>query len=192
MRTVSGAYDSAVSSDGIRPVLLLQLDLDGGPIRWNNSSIDLEWPTDTWWFGALGLGGVSNSKETLTGEVPGIVVELNHVPSSMISMLLLEHVQGRRGTLYYGQLDSTFNLIADPVIEFRGLCDRLVGLDGPSGKIQLPIESRMMGFKRGNTARWNSVSHRETSQHANDTFFDHVENMVDKTLVWPNKNFFKR
>ena len=58
-----------------------------------------------------------------------------------------------------------------------------------STSIQLAVESRMADWARPNVRRFNSTDHNE--DYPNDKFFDFVENMVEKEIVWPSKLFFK-
>lgn len=188
MRSVSGAFSSALSGKEIRFTYLAEFVLDGGTLRlalgntvqWNGT-----------WNGAGSLGRIEQTTESAAGDVPGLKLELTGVPSSYVSMVMQTHVQGRQVNLYLALFDADGQLIDAPTLEWSGLLNTMqIADNGETAAIAVTAESRLIDFGRARIKRFNAADHKR--DNPGDEFFSHVEAMVDATIVWPSKEWWKR
>jgi hypothetical protein len=190
VKSQTGAFNTALAQETVRPVYFVQLEFATGFTYFTNAGQDIVWNGQTW-TNVAGVGQISDLRETLTGEAVGVQMELNSLPSSWLQRALSEHVQGKPATIWLALLDADFNVIADPSVEFRGLIDVMPIQDGGQfGKIVLTVENRTIDFSRPLVRRYNSEDQHK--DYPNDNFFSHVEAMADVTIVWPHRDYFKQ
>lgn len=85
---------------------------------------DLVWDGNTY-VGAGGLGSVGTVEESSSIRAAGAVFKLSGIPSSLVSIVLAEHYQGRNCTMWLASFDAAGALIADPVQVFPGRIDMM-------------------------------------------------------------------
>jgi hypothetical protein len=190
MRTLSTAFGNALDAQSVSLTYLVELVLDSGTLRFNTSGVDVSWSSQTW-TGAGTLGRIEQTAETTTGDVPGLRMDLSGIPSSLVTVALSEHVQGRVANVYLATFDANGAVITSPVLEWSGLIDTMsIGDGGETSTISLTVESRLIDYRRPRIKRFNSTDHQR--DHATDEFFSHVEAMAEKSIVWPNKEWWKK
>jgi hypothetical protein len=190
MRTLSTAFGNALDAQSVSLTYLVELVLDSGTLRFNTSGVPVTWNSQTW-TAAGTLGRIEQTTETATGDVPGLRLELAGIPSSLVTVALGEHVQGRTANIYLATFDSSGAVITSPVVEWSGLIDTMSITDGAgTSTISLSVESRLIDYKRARVRRFNSTDHQR--DNPTDEFFSHVEAMAEKSIVWPNKEWWKK
>ena len=118
-RSLTLAAESASSAPHLRPVILVALDLAGGPVRFSTADRTLSFADED--YLAVGdLGRIAPFGEPTDLSVEGVAIELSGIPSTYVDVAMAENVQGRRARLWLGFLDDGYALIADPVLIFRG------------------------------------------------------------------------
>lgn len=189
-RIVATASANALVAANVPMVIFVELQLSSGTIRLCSAPYSMTWNGQLW-VGFGRLGSIEPIKETTTLEVTGLKMSLSGVDSAVLSTAFNEHVQGRTALLYLALLDASYAVLPDPIQEFRGRID-IMQIDdtGADGTISLTVENRIADFKRPNVRRFNSAD--QQALFPGDRFFDFVPDMQEKSIVWPNKDFFKQ
>lgn len=190
MRDASSAYIAALSATNVPMVLFVELQPYTGTTRFCSAPYDIDWNGSTW-VGLGNLGSIDPIQETGTLEVTGLTMTLSGMNTAFLAEAFNEQIQGQAAIVYVALLDETYAVLADPIQEFRGRIDTMQIVDtGASGSVTLTVENRLADFKRTNVRRFNSED--QNAYYPADRFFDFVPDMVEKSVVWPNKEFFKQ
>jgi hypothetical protein len=187
-KTLTANVITAKNAASTYVAFLAEFEFASGDVYFTNSPTTVTWSGKTY----VGLGNLSNVepiKESVDLQAIGLKFILSGANSTIANIALTEHVQGKLAFLYVAFMNDGL-IIGDPVLEFAGRVDNMVVTESEgSTSIQLAVESRMADWARPNVRRFNSTDHKE--DYPNDKFFDFVENMVEKEIVWPSKLFFK-
>ncbi|GAA0493772.1 hypothetical protein [Pigmentiphaga daeguensis] len=187
-RQTTAAVDAAINAGHVQLFYLLEMEFRSGTIYLTNLGFNVTWNGQEY-TGAGAVGAVEEIRESAAAEATGLKFTLSGVPSEMVAIALGEHVQGRWARLYTA-FWANGAIVADPVLEWAGLVDTLAISDGAeSATIQVSVESRVVSFKRPNVRRYNNAD--QQSQYPGDRFFEYVEEMAEKPLVWPSREFWK-
>jgi hypothetical protein len=181
-RDLETAADTALQAGHVVQVVFVELDFSSGFLRCTTAAYDFSWNGYTW----LGLGQLGTIEPIEEGgqlEARGVAMTLSGIPASMISTALGEHYQGRACRLWFGQLNATTRaVVADPVgpVSFR--MDTMAIELGDTATIRLTAESRLVDWDRPRSRRFNDADQK--LDYPEDQFFNMVEEMVEKTIVW--------
>ena len=119
----------------------------------------------------------------------GTTLTLSGLNSTIVNYALTEEYQGREVTIYWGVGSETMEL-------FRGYMDQMTIVDSAeTSTISLSVESRLIALERPNIRRYTAESHAQvrlrkwlddgnSGTPAVDTFFDWVQGLQDKQIVW--------
>lgn len=188
-RTISGAMTTALTSDHVPFVLLIELQLDSGTQRYTTAGHDLPWDSQTW-AGIGTLVDVSEIREGETLEAIGLRLSLSSVPSALIAIALSEHVQGKTCRIWAAALADGV-IVTSPSLEFQGRIDTLeTSEDGETGSIVVNIESRLADFARPRVRRYSDADQKQL--YPGDKGFEYVAAMVEAQIVWPGKEYFQK
>ena len=187
-RTLTTAVNNAKNSSNTYVCYLCQFGFASGTVYLTNLPHNITWGANEY----IGLGNLSNIeeiKESEELEAIGLRFILSGANQDLVNIALQEHIQGKPVNVYVAFTnDST--IINDPVLEWSGRIDTMVITESDGNtSIALNAESRIVDFERPNSRRFNSVDHNK--DYPSDKFFDFVEKMVEKEIVWPSKDFFK-
>jgi hypothetical protein len=181
-RTATAGMQAALSGAHVRPVLLVDLDLDGGALRLWSGIGDLTWGGDVF-AGAGTLLGVSGVRETAEDRANGCQFTLSGIEASVISAALTEEYQGRDAAGYIGAIADDGSLIADPVAFFKGFMDVLDHEDGgETATLSVSCETKWAPLMRANVRRWTPEDQHLISD--TDQGLDQVAALQDVEVVW--------
>lgn len=181
-RDLSATNEAAAQADTIAPVLFLDLGFDSGAVRVHSWLGNITWGGNTY-TGVGMLGQVNTIEEDSELARTPLSLTLSGIPTSMISVLLNDHYQGRTATLYLGYLGTdTLQLVDDPFILYRGRMDTPEIDQGETLTITLSVESRFAAWDRPQVRRYNNAD--QQSRYPGDLGLGFVEQSTEKQIAW--------
>lgn len=182
-RTVSAANAAELAKEVLRPVRLVELDFVSSFVRAASTPFSVFIGVDEF-FGVGDLGSVSAIEEAPGAPAGRVTVTLSGVKTSLISTALNQKYQGRRGSIWRGNLDSDHVLVGDPDLEFRGLMDTMPIKLRDTGTISVVIVDRFARWERPlDNPRWDNADHQ--ARRPGDKFFEFVPQLVQgREIVW--------
>lgn len=137
-------------------------------------------------------GNVESIREAATNEATGLRFTLAGPIGAYLSAALSEHVQGKPVKVYVALFDANDNIIDGAVEEWGGLTDTMTVEEGggDTSTIIVSAESRYAQFARPKISRHNDAD--QQAVYAGDLFYKYAPGMVERSLVWPNREWFKR
>lgn len=189
MRSTTSALDTAFGAGHVPFVLFVELQLASGPQRLTTAGHSLTWAGQEWMgFGAL--ASVEKIREAETLEAIGVRLSLSSIPTSILSLALGEHVQGKVCLIWAGALVDGV-VVVDSALEFVGRIDTLeLAEDGKTGSVSVNVESRAADFARPRLRRYSDADQQQ--MYPGDLFFRYVAQMAEKQIIWPSKEYFQR
>ena len=181
MRDVTVSVETVLGSSNVPMLALVELDFSSGFVRATNAGYDIQWNGYTW-IGLGQVGGISQIQEGRELEMHGCALTLSGIPSEYISLAMSDEYQGRNATIYTALLDEDHQIIADPIITFKGRMDTMRIAMGQTATIELSIESMLTDWERPRVRRYNHED--QISEYPNDKGFEFVAQMAEKELVW--------
>lgn len=188
MRTVPAALLTALDADQIEPFYAVDMGFSSGDIRLWTGYGDKTINSETF-TGSGNLLNIDGLEEVADLSARGTTITLSGLASTILTYALTEEYQGRLVTIYWG--------VGDNVVEvFSGYMDQMTIIDsGETSTIELTVESRLIVLERPNPRRYTSESHAQVRKRkwlddgnsgdpAADTFFDWVQGLQDKQIVW--------
>ena len=188
MRAISTAAAAALAS--ATPVMAVLVDMAlTQPLRVSSWHRTLTW-AGTNYLGAGELGHVDATDEGVDQPRP-LRFTLNGLPSSSVSLVLQEPVQGRNVSLYVAIFDPVTHQVIDASLEWQGLIDTMsIVEDGQTASVTVSAESAGLDLLRAVPVRYTDSDQQRL--HPGDRFFQFVTDQADKQIVWPSATFFKR
>jgi len=180
-RNLSLATIGQITASELQPILLFQGEFATGTVRAWSGIGDLSWNGFTW-TGTGTLLTISNVQETAETSANGVTVNLNGVPSELISLALQNCRQGANGRIYLGFLVNGA-VVPDPVLMFEGRLDiSAIEEGGETSTVSISYESRLIDLERSRESRYTN----EDQQRAfpGDRGFEFVPALQDLTLTW--------
>jgi hypothetical protein len=181
MRSFTPTVQAAFLADNVPVLALVELDFSGGIVRVTNAGYNITFGGYTW-YGLGELGEISAVQEGTELQMYGITLTLSGVPPEYISVALDNEYQGRPATIWIAPLDSNYQVLADPVIVFKGRMDTMPIAIGTDAKIQLTIESQFVDWERPRVRRYNHED--QTFAHPADKGLEFIAQMVEKEIIW--------
>jgi len=186
-RNLPSVVEAATNADHVEAFYLLEMEFRSGTVYMTNLGFNVEWDGQVY-TGAGAVGAVDEIRETSAAEATGLNFSLSGVPPEVVAIALGEHVQGRWARLYLA-FWADGRIVGQPVLEWAGLTDIMPISDGAdSAVINVKVESRVVSFKRPNVRRYNNAD--QQTRYPGDRFFEYVEAMAEKPLVWPSREFY--
>lgn len=169
-------------------IMFAQFDFDGGTQRYCTAGHNVEWNSQTW-YGVTAPMTIGEVRESESLESIGVPITLNGLPTSIVSQVLSENMLGRAVTCWFGVIDSSGAIVADPVVEFDGRCDSpTIAIEGGVAAIRFTVESRMAKWSQAINRRYTDAD--QQAAYAGDLGLQYVPQMVEKTLVFPARSYF--
>lgn len=182
MSSLTNDMVTEVTAATLRPILLFEGEFATGFLRLWTGYGDLAWDDKTW-TGAGTLIGVAPVQQTSDIRAAGTTVELNGIPSEVISIALSESRQGKEGTIWLGMLTEAGAVVEDPVILFRGKLDvPTIDDGGDTCRVAISYESRLIDLERPRERRYTPED--QAIDYPGDTGFDEVTKLQDTKVVW--------
>jgi hypothetical protein len=100
-------------------------------------------------------------------------------------------MQGKPVKVYVAFFDANETLIGTPAEEWAGLIDTMTTDDAPGGESSIVVtaESRYAQFARPRLRRHSDED--QQAAYAGDLFYQYAADMVEKSIVFPNREWFK-
>jgi hypothetical protein len=156
MRNLSGDFLTETTAENSRPIQLFEGVFDSTTIRLWNGFGDLSWDSRTWlgngWF--QGKDGAEEREDDLEGVLD---ILLSGVPSTILSAVLGDQKQGALGTLYFGYLNSSGAVIANPYPQFIGKYSHAdINESAEISTVTLHYQSEIVDMGRPKEFRWTN------------------------------------
>jgi len=189
-RQATAGFLAELTAGVNRPFLLFEGVFGATTLRYNTLANDISWNSLTW----VGDGTfkappvVAESKSVVAS---GISIALAGEPSVLISTLLNNASHSGTGKLWFGFLNSSRQVIADPRLIFKGTLSTAPFSDGvESATITLNYESELINVLNNNEFRYNL----KTQQlfYPNDTGFKYMEALANWSGYWGKKKARKK
>lgn len=180
-RTVTTAVGNALASGNVPYLMLVQLDFVSGTLRACSAAYDFAWGGYTW-VGAGNLAAIQPIEEGAELQMYGVQLQLSGIPAAYVSVALNQNYRGRPATIYLAPLNSSYMVLADPVVAFSGRMDTMQLEVGHTATITVTAESRLTDWERARVRRYNSEDQQQV--YPGDLGFQYVPQMVEKQIVW--------
>lgn len=184
-RDLSTDLRAEVSKDRLAPILLAELETDGGTVRAWTGFGDLTWGGNVF-KGTGAFGGVSSVEEKFGDEVTasGTALTLAGVDPDMISVALGEIRQGLPGKVWFACLDQeTGAFVGDPFLLTSGLADvPTIDDSGDSVVVSVALANRLADLERPRVRRFTDQDQR--SVYPTDRGFEFVAGLQDAVITW--------
>ena len=168
--------------------VLVDMDLSM-PLRVSTWHRPLTWDGATY-LGAGELGQVDATDESADQSRP-LRFTINGLPSSNVSLVLQEPVQGREVNLYVAIFDPNTYQVLDACLEWQGLIDTMsITEDGEKATVTVSAESAGLDLLRAVPVRYTDTDQQRL--YPGDLFFQFVTDQAEKTIVWPAASFGRR
>jgi hypothetical protein len=180
-RDITSAVKDEAEATSNRPVYLVKLEYDSADVLVNSTNRSIIFDGDTY-LGVGNFGQISAADEDSELRAQGIEAALSGVDGANISIALDEDYQGRDATIWLGFLDSSYEIIADPFIIFKGRMDTQKISVGAVAQIILSIENRFVDWDRPRVTRYNNEGQHAT--YTDDAGLEFVEQTTEKVIFW--------
>jgi hypothetical protein len=184
-RDLSSTIVGHVSGTVVRPAFAAKLEFDTGNLNVWTGMGSLAFNPGTGietFLGTGGLGGIAPVEETSTVRAVGMSFSLSGIPSSLLSLALLENYQDRLAHLWVLFFNADGSLLGSTLI-FKGRMDTMDIEEGAEkSAITVTAESVLVGLEKANERRYTSED-----QHLNypsDKGFDFVPSLQLKEIKW--------
>lgn len=183
-RFSSSINAAAVQQPHVDYVCFLELDFVSGTIYCSSADRPIVWGGATW----LGLGtmaSISDISETTDVASQMLQFTLSGVDTGLINTTLAEKYHNRTAELYVGFLDRNNALLDTPELIWSGFMDVLtIKTQGGSSVLVLDCENRLVLWNQ--SAGWLYTQEHQRLIDSTDNFFDQVNSLASKTVVWGN------
>lgn len=181
-RDITTAMTTESEKSSLQPLYLVKLEYDGGDVNVHSSLGTITFDGDDY-LGIGKLGKIGALKEDSDITPAKIKLSITGIESSNISTALTADYQGRPITIWLGAIDqSTYTLIADPTVVFKGIMDVQTINLGQTAVIELSATNRIAAWDRSNVRRYNGEDQR--SRFAGDSGLDYVTQAAEKLIIW--------
>lgn len=188
-RNVSAANTTAIAAEVLRPVRLVELDFVSGFVRFASTPFSVFFDSDgdlanEEFLGVGDLGNVSAISETTGAQSGRVSVTISGVKLSLVSTALNQKYQGRRASIWRGNLDENHALVGPPDLEFRGLMDTMPIKLRDTGTISVVVVDRFARWEKPlDNPRWDNADHQ--ARRPGDKFFEFVPELVQgREPIW--------
>lgn len=177
----AGVITESKKATGAKPFLLTKLQFDSGNFRVWSGRGDLTFNSEIY-LGIGDLGEISQIEEGIEQRAFGISLKLSGVSTSNISLALSEELQNRKLEVWLGFFDSSYVLVVDPILLFRGRMDTMDVKLGKTATIVVTAESRLIDWARPRVRRYTDGDQQE--RFPGDLGFQFTSDASDKEIVW--------
>ena len=188
-RSITTAFNNAITSQVVRPLLAVELEFSTGTLRFWNGYGDLTMTAGGSSNTFTGLGdlmGVSAVSESDQVESIGSSLSLTGIKSSLISSALSANYTNRNASIFLGLFDTNKSVISDVYTLFKGKMDIMKIDEGAeSATIVLNLENRLIALDRPKERRYTHED--QQLSFTGDLGFEFVPDLQDKEIIWGKK-----
>lgn len=181
MRDLTGGVLTASTAGVVRPVLLLDLILDSGTVRLNNSDRNFTVGGNLY-LGVARLGAVSSVEDTAQLQSSVLKMSLSGIGPQFLTQLMAENYQGRTANLYLALLDSGYRVIDDPTLIFRGIIDQVSVSVGEAAVISMTAQNELARWETPRIRRYTDAD--QQSIYPGDTGLRWVTAATEREIYW--------
>lgn len=184
-RNLSSTFLAQLAAAGAKPVFFVQIVFSNetiylwsgfGSITWNGQS----------WTGMGWAGSISAIPETKAVAAQNIVLALSGIPTQLVTDALSHVQQPSQVTIWFGFLDASNNVIADPSECFNGHLDVPTLTEGGSTcTLAISAENPLVDLARPPNQRYTDCS--QQTDFAGDLGMSFVIPLENLLIVWPQK-----
>ena len=181
-RDLTADFITEIDGAQLSPILMTVTEFDSGTIRTWTGYGDLSYGGNT--FTGIGdLLSVESVEETQELSPTNVRFILNGIPTATLSLALTENYQGRRIEAYFGVMNTSNVLIADPYMIFAGRMDTIdISDSGETCTISINAESDLIDLKTNRERKYTAEDQKAV--YSDDKFFDFVARITDIQLPW--------
>lgn len=176
---------AALQAAHVDAFLLVQFDLDSGPLYITSTPFDVDYGGHTW-ATLYGLGQIEPVTET-DSQQAGIAFTLSAVNDTIMAIALAEDVQGRAVTVKLVVVDGT-TLRVDPVA-WQGQLDVMSVEDGAAPVVRVTAEHALVAWDEPAGLTYSHAD--QQLLHPGDMFFEHTAAVSGATISWPTAEALK-
>lgn len=186
-RALTTAASAAVQAEVVTRTCAVELLFDSGAVRFNCGFQDISIGGNS--FPGLGplaaLGAVEESWELQSN---GMSVSLSGIPRDAVALALTEAYQNRPATIWEVLIDhATGQVIADPIIVFRGRMNQMNVQLGDQAVVEITLEDHLTEMDQPALSRNTDEDQRR--DFPGDFFFSFVPATNSKEVIWPARSF---
>ncbi len=188
-RSLAAGVTTETTESDVRIAVFAQFDFSSGDVfLWSGvgsltTSALGTMPAATW-QGTGTLGSVSAIEETAELRAAGMTFVLDGLDSSILSIALGEHYQGRAATIWLAFFDDSWAIIANPVQVYSGRMDQMeLSDEGTTATVKLSVENRLIDLERNNHVRYYTAQDQKRA-FPGDKGFDYVTSLQEKVIFW--------
>jgi hypothetical protein len=181
-RTISSDMLTAIADRVLRVCLLAELQTTGATIYLSSLDRNISYSAQSW-LGNSWLRPFSTISEASDLSANGCEIALGGLDATAISAILSTFNKSKLGTIHLGLLDSSYALIASPIVLFKGYFDSAqLTEDGDTATAVLSYESQLIRQKEANEFRYTDQS--QQALFAGDLGFQYAAKSADWSGFW--------
>ena len=181
-RPINNSTSALLDDQVLRPALLVELWLQGQPLRLTSAQKDIIWSGNTYvsngWL--LPIEGIQESTEI--GRY-GFDLTLSGVNVALLSLILNNNNKGELGIINLALFDDNGALVGAPIVLYKGNIDSCQiddKFENPS--ILIHLENEMSRFDTSQNYRFTAESH--ASYYSDDLGFQYVSKLENWSGFW--------
>ena len=180
-RAMNSLTSAAAKEATVRPILLCRLDFASGVVCATTAPFNVAHAGEVY-QGVGHLGAISGCSEGAELQGYALTLTLSGIPPELLALTLSDAWQGRDAQLWLGLLDDHHQLIATPLLLFRGRMDTLDMQLGHTATLTLVVQSRLSDWERPRLRRYTNEDQK--SDYPNDRGLEFIAQMAEKTIYW--------
>lgn len=179
-RSITTAMTDALAASHVDLVVLVELDLPDGMLRFNTSGLTLTWDGHDW-IGAGAVTAIQAIEETTSPQAAALAIQFSGIDSGFVEDIMVDHYQGRDATLWLAALSGGV-VVADPIVMFAGYIDEPTIELGTTATITLTLENEWARWERAPDLLYTDAE--QQAEYPGDTGFRYVEELENLELSW--------
>lgn len=195
-RDVTAATSAEFNAAQLRPVLFVEIKVapfnsppeeyvrlwnGKGPIEWDSTGDSP--PSPQTWLGAGRFGSISPITETPEIRAEGVQLTLSGIDASILQMALDDIIVGYPVKIWFGALNSSGVVVANPYQSFSGRVDAVqVEVGGQTASVAVLCESDLVRLQIPKVRYWSHAD--QQIEFPGDTGFSRVESLKEVRLNW--------
>ena len=186
MRTLSSQMQAIAQSKVLRPIILIDLMFESGPLYiWSGNGTLIYSSTDYLGVGDLISIGQISEKTDLTAT--GVSITLAGIKQSLLTLALSEPYQNRSVTIRLGAINESGDLVSSPIIMFQGKMDVMTIQDnGATATITVQCENKLIQLDRAFVRRYTAEDQK--IDFPSDTGLDFMAKIQGIAIPWGISN----
>lgn len=205
MRNLPQEIADEYAAGHVQPVLMIEMYFDESTLRMFTGYGMMEFGGEDY-YGMGNFIGISPIEETQDTTARGVVVSLNGIPSSLLSVTLLSRSRGRPFRMYLSYINTKQSVatedepgivltesgdrvllenqvVGNPYRIFSGLMDVIEFNDnGKDAFLRLSVENALIVGQRPKLRRYTKEDQRKV--YPSDKGLEFINSLQDKEVVW--------